>query len=64
VVSFKNVNGTTGKSMANVRALSGKTPISYNKLWMYDGYNNVHLRMQPLAVIVAQGNIGSNATIN
>jgi hypothetical protein len=60
VVSFNDVNGTTGKSMTNVRALNNGTPITYSGLLMYNGYINVHLSMQQLAVIVAQGNIGSD----
>jgi Cu/Zn superoxide dismutase len=61
VVTFNDVNGTTGKSMTNVRALNNGTPITYSGLLVYNGYINVHLSMEQLAVIVAQGNIGSNS---
>ncbi|WP_323832064.1 CHRD domain-containing protein [Algoriphagus sp. D3-2-R+10] len=61
VVTFTPVDGTTGMSMTNVEALDDMTAITYDDLLTYDGYVNVHLSMAQLGVIVAQGNIGSNA---
>jgi hypothetical protein len=55
-----DVNGTTGKSVTNVRQFTSGTPVTYSQLLAYNGYINVHLSMQQLSTIVAQGNIGSN----
>lgn len=60
VVSLADVNGTTGRSVTNVRQFNTGTPVSYTGLLAYNGYINVHLSMTQLNVIVAQGNIGSN----
>jgi Cu/Zn superoxide dismutase len=59
--TFNPVNGTTGMSMSNVAALDNGTPFGYSDVLEYDGYVNVHLSAAQLGVIVAQGNIGSNA---
>lgn len=59
-VSLNEVNGTTGKSVTNVRRFDDGTPVTYSGLLTYDGYINVHLSMQQLGTIVAQGDIGSN----
>jgi hypothetical protein len=48
-------------SMTNIMMLDDDTPISYEDLLTYNGYINVHLSMEQLATIVAQGNIGSNS---
>lgn len=59
--TFNPVNGTTGMSMTNLSMLDDGTEFSYNALLTYNGYINVHLSVNDLATIVAQGNIGSNA---
>ena len=59
-VSLTPVNGTTGMSRSQVAALDNGTAITYTELLSYNGYINVHLSMDNLATIVAQGNIGSN----
>jgi Cu/Zn superoxide dismutase len=59
--TFNPVNGTTGMSKSNVAALDDGTPFGYHDVLRYDGYVNVHLSAAQLDVIVAQGNIGSNA---
>jgi hypothetical protein len=58
--SFNPVNGTTGISRTNVSMLDDGTAFSYNDIADYDGYINVHLSMDQLSTIVAQGDIGSN----
>jgi hypothetical protein len=60
-VSLNMVDGESGKSVTIVDKLDDGTPISYEELLMFNGYINVHLSMEQLNVIVAQGNIGSNA---
>ena len=61
-ITLDNVNGATGLSRTTVTALDDDTAINYEGLIDYDGYINVHLSPTELATIVAQGNIGSNAT--
>lgn len=58
--TFNPVNGTTGKSETQVEKLDDDTDFFYDDILSYDGYINVHLSAVQLAVIVAQGNIGSN----
>ncbi|WP_397446695.1 hypothetical protein [Polaribacter sp. R77954] len=58
--SFNPVNGDTGMSMTQVEALDNGTAITYDEILTYNGYINVHLSMDNLGTIVAQGNIGSN----
>ncbi|MFC3414572.1 CHRD domain-containing protein [Algoriphagus hitonicola] len=59
-VSFNPVDGTTGMSMTHIRTLDDESAITYSELLEFDGYVNVHLSMEQLATLVAQGNIGSN----
>ena len=58
--TFNPINGTTGMSMTNIMTLDGGMAISYSDLLDYNGYINVHLSMEQLATLAAQGNIGSN----
>ncbi|WP_439132757.1 CHRD domain-containing protein [Polaribacter sp.] len=58
--SFNPVNGDTGMSMTQVEALDNGTAITYDEILTYNGYINVHLSLDNLATIVAQGNIGAN----
>ena len=60
-ITFTPVDGTTGMSMTNISALDDMTAITYEQLLNYNGYINVHLSPAELGVVVAQGNIGSNA---
>ena len=59
-VSFTPVDGTTGMSYTNIAALDDGTAINFEGLMNFDGYINVHLSAENLAVIVAQGDIGQN----
>lgn len=59
--TFAPVNGTTGMSRSNVAMLDDNTMFGYEDVLNVDGYVNVHLSMNDLATIVAQGNIGLNA---
>ena len=59
-ISFTPVDGTSGMSYTNIAALDDGTEISYDALMDFDGYVNVHLSAENLAVIVAQGDIGQN----
>ena len=54
-------------SMTNVAAFDaaeGEDPemVSYDALIEYNGYINVHLSAEELATLIAQGNIGANAS--
>ena len=59
-VTFTPVDGSTGMSYTNIASLDDGTAISYVELMNFDGYINVHLSAENLAVIVAQGDIGQN----
>ena len=61
-VSFTPVDGTTGMSMTTIRKKDGEDgmALTYEDIIAYDGYVNVHLSMEDLATLVAQGNVGSN----
>jgi hypothetical protein len=61
VFTFNPVNGSTGISKTNVAKLDNSTPFGYKDVLRYDGHVNVHLSETQLNVIVAQGDIGSNA---
>ncbi|HEY9487180.1 MAG TPA: CHRD domain-containing protein [Chryseosolibacter sp.] len=61
VLDFNNVNGATGMSTTSVRALNDGTAITYDELLTYNGYINVHLSPTNLGVLIAQGDMGSNA---
>jgi len=60
--TFSPVNGTTGLSRSNVALLDDEqTMFGYDDVLTVDGYVNVHLSVDDLATLLAQGNIGSNA---
>ena len=66
-VTLNSVNGTTGMSMTNVAAFNGMDgadgeSVDYDALIDYDGYINVHLSAEDLGTLVAQGDIGANAS--
>lgn len=58
--TFNPVDGDTGLSETNVAALDDGTAFGYNDVLIYNGYINIHLSVDNLATLVAQGNIGSN----
>lgn len=62
VVDFSPVDGATGRSETTVTALNDGTPITYEELIAFDGHVNVHKSATELAIMIAQGNIGANAT--
>jgi hypothetical protein len=61
VVDFKNIVGATGLSATSVNTLKDGTEISYDQLIGFNGHVNVHKSTTELGVLVAQGDIGSNA---
>ena len=63
-ITLNSVNGTTGMSMTNLSAFNGEDAetVDYEGLIEYDGHLNVHLSAEELGVLVAQGNIGLNAS--
>jgi hypothetical protein len=58
--TFTPVNGTTGMSRSNLATLDDDTAFGYADVLTVDGYVNVHLSMDNLGTIVAQGDIGVN----
>jgi hypothetical protein len=58
--TFNPVNGTTGTSKTNVAELDDGTPFLYDNVKEFDGYINIHLSVDNLATLVAQGDIGQN----
>lgn len=60
-VDFNPIDGGTGISRTNIRALNDDTPMTYTELLGFNGYINVHLSSDNLGTLVAQGDIGSNA---
>lgn len=66
-VSLSSLDGATGVSMTNVAKLDdteeeeGAT-INYEELTDFDGYINVHESADNLETLLAQGNIGVNAS--
>ena len=66
-ITLNSVDGATGMSMTNVAAFNAAEgeeaeAIEYGALIEYDGYINVHLSAEELGILVAQGNIGMNAS--
>ncbi|NNK39199.1 MAG: hypothetical protein HKP45_00930 [Winogradskyella sp.] len=60
IVGLNPVDGATGISKTQVSELVGGASVTYDDLLTIDAYINVHLSIDELATIVAQGNIGSN----
>lgn len=58
--TFNAVDGTTGMSQSNLAMLDDGSTFGYSDLLTVDGYVNVHLSMNELGTIVAQGDIGQN----
>lgn len=58
--SFNPVNGDTGISKTNVATLDNDTAFGYDDVLNYNGYINIHLSVDELATLVAQGDIGQN----
>src|SRR5690606_35146539 len=58
MLTFNPVNGDTGMSLTNVSELDNNTAFGYADVLTVDGYVNVHLSPDNLAVLVAQGNVG------
>lgn len=67
IISLLEVNGETGTLVKNVTAFDGPNnepnagdPIDYAAMIAIDGYINVHVSMDDLATLIAQGNVGAN----
>lgn len=68
IVSLGSVDGGSGSLQTNVTALNGLDglantgdAIDYAGMVAIDGYINVHLSMDELATLIAQGDVGANA---
>jgi hypothetical protein len=55
---LNDVDGTSGKSVTNIRTLNDGTPITYDNWLVYDGYITIENSTAP--TVITQGNIGSN----
>ena len=64
IVGLTAVDGATGMSRTQVANLVGGAAVTYTELLTIDAYINIHLSMDDLATLVAQGNIGSNVGNN
>lgn len=62
VIDLSPVNGATGMSEITITEQNDGTAITYEGLLAFDGYVNVHLSASELSTIIAQGDIGSNAS--
>jgi len=60
LLTLTSVDGTTGKSLTEIRNADDGTDFNYNNVLTSNAYINVHLSATELATIVAQGDIGSN----
>jgi len=60
ILSLTPVDGESGESRTQVFELDNGTAITYEELLVIDGYINVHLSIDQLGTIIAQGNVGSN----
>ncbi len=60
IFSFGLINGTTGIIRKNVSMLDDGTSFGYEDVLDVDGYINVHLSMEEITTLVAQGDIGEN----
>ncbi|WP_143959824.1 hypothetical protein [Litoribacter populi] len=61
VIDLAPVDGNTGRSKTLVTAFDDGNSVTYEQLINYNGHANVHLSMEVLDTLIAQGNIGSNA---
>lgn len=61
--SLNNVDGDTGKSYTNIKALNDGTIIKYEDWLVYQGYINIYQNSVANTNIIAQGDIGSNAAV-
>ena len=59
-VGLNPINGATGKSVTNISMTGSGEAFGYDDALTFEGYINVHLSVDDLATIVAQGNIGSS----
>jgi len=60
VATLQNVDGTTGKSTTNIKALNSAVVINYDNWMAYDGYINVYQTSVLTGAVICHGNIGSN----
>jgi len=60
LVSLTTVDGTSGRSVTDIRRNDDGEDIDYEDILTLNAYVNVHLSASELATIVAQGDIGSN----
>lgn len=63
-VTLNSVNGTTGTSATNVTETDNGAAITYEQLIAYDGYINIHESADQLGIVVANGEVGSDAAGN
>ncbi len=60
LLTFNSVDGTTGKSVTEIRTNAAGEKYDYKNIISTNGYVNVHLSAADLGTIVAQGDIGLN----
>lgn len=57
------VNGTTGKSYTNIKALDNTLSIRYDDWLVYNGYINIYQELPIYSKIISHGNIGSTPVL-
>jgi hypothetical protein len=62
VVDLNPVDGATGRSETMVSRLNDGTAITYDELVNFNGHVNVHKSATELGIMLAQGDIGANAS--
>ena len=60
VATLQNINGTTGKSYTNIKALNSGVAITYDNWMVYDGYINIYQTSILTGDVICHGNIGSH----
>jgi len=60
VATLQNINGTTGKSYTNIKALNSDIAITYDNWMVYDGYINIYETSILTGAVICNGNIGAN----
>ncbi|MDD4972208.1 MAG: hypothetical protein PHT07_22500 [Paludibacter sp.] len=60
VATLQMVDGITGKSYTNIKALNSDVAIMYNNWMAYDGYVNIYQSSVLTGPVICHGNIGAN----
>jgi len=62
VLDFTPIDGATGMSTTTVTKMNDGTAITFEQLAAFNGHVNIHKSAAEIQIMIAQGNIGVNAT--